>query len=89
MKEANMKLLKQITWAAILSVVSAAAPAIWAQGGAHTMATPGDLKWVDVPSLPPGAKLALIEGPLSEAVPFTFRLRLPADYDPCSLAPGN
>jgi hypothetical protein len=34
----------------------------------------------DVPSLPPGAKLAVIEGPLNEAVPFTFRLQLPANY---------
>ena len=36
--------------------------------------------WVDVPSLPPGAKLAVIEGPLNEAVPFTFRLQFPANY---------
>jgi hypothetical protein len=40
------------------------------------MVTASDLKWVDVPSLPSGAKLAIIEGPLNEAVPFTF----PADY---------
>ena len=44
------------------------------------MVTASDLKWVDVPSLPSGAKLAVIEGPLNEAVPFTFRLRFPADY---------
>lgn len=35
---------------------------------------------VDVPSLPSGAKVAVIEGPLNEAVPFTFRLKFPADY---------
>jgi quercetin dioxygenase-like cupin family protein len=29
---------------------------------------------------PPGAKIAVIEGPPTEAVPFTFRLRFPADY---------
>jgi len=40
------------------------------------MFSPGDLKWSDVSSLPPGAKLA----PLNEAVPFTFRLRFPANY---------
>lgn len=33
-----------------------------------------------MPSLPPGAKIAVIEGPLTEAVPFTFRLKFPADY---------
>jgi hypothetical protein len=40
------------------------------------MFSPGDLKWSDVSSLPPGAKLA----PLNEAVTFTFRLRFPANY---------
>jgi anti-sigma factor ChrR (cupin superfamily) len=33
-----------------------------------------------VPSLPPGAKMAVIEGPPNEAVPFTFRLKFPSDY---------
>ena len=46
----------------------------------HLMVTPADLKWADVPSLPPGAKVAVIEGPMNEAKPFTMRLRLPADY---------
>jgi hypothetical protein len=79
-KGMNMKNLKDIAWAVMFGVVSMGAPSVWAQAGAHTMVTPGDLKWVEVPSLPPGAKLAVIEGPLNEAVPFTFRLRLPADY---------
>jgi anti-sigma factor ChrR (cupin superfamily) len=52
----------------------------WAQAGAHIMVSPNDLKWADVPSLPPGAKIAVIEGPPSEAVPFTVRIKLPADY---------
>jgi len=30
--------------------------------------------------LPPGAKIAVIEGPPTETVPFTFRLRFPVDY---------
>jgi len=75
-----MKILKGILSAAIFGFVSMAAPSVWAQTGAHTMVTPGDLKWADVPSLPPGAKLAVIEGPLNDAVPFTFRLKLPANY---------
>lgn len=75
-----MKNVKDFAWAVIFGLVSMAAPSVWAQAGAHTMVTPGDLKWVDIPSLPPGAKIAVIEGPLNEAVPFTFRLRLPADY---------
>jgi quercetin dioxygenase-like cupin family protein len=52
-----------------------------AQGhGDHVMVIPTDLKWADVPSLPPGAKIAVIEGPMSEAKPFTMRLKLPANY---------
>lgn len=47
----------------------------------HVMVTPDKLKWVDVPSLPAGAKLAVIEGPLNEPVPFTFRLKFPANYE--------
>ena len=46
----------------------------------HVMVKPADLKWADVPSLPPGAKIAVIEGPMNEAVPFTARLKLPANY---------
>jgi hypothetical protein len=49
------------------------------QTPAHLMITSSELKWTDVPSLP-GAKLAVIEGPLNEAVPFTFRIKLPPDY---------
>jgi hypothetical protein len=41
------------------------------QAGAHIMVTPAELKWADVPSLPPGAKIAVI---VAEALPFTFRL---------------
>src|SRR5260370_17596294 len=50
-----------------------------AQDG-HTFVTPSDLKWTDVPALGAGAKIAVIEGPMNEAVPFTFRLKLPADF---------
>ena len=57
------------------------APPIWAGTHAsHVVVTPADLQWGDVPSLPPGAKIAVIEGPLSDPVPFTFRVKLPANY---------
>ena len=32
------------------------------------------------PKRTPGAKVAVIEGPPNEAVPFTFRVKLPADF---------
>lgn len=47
-------------------------------GGAPVMVTPAQLAWTDAPAVAPGAKIAVIEGPLNKAVPFTFRLRLPA-----------
>jgi hypothetical protein len=81
-----MNYSKQIAWALMVGLMSAASSSIWAQSGVHTdgsghkMVTPDDLKWVEVPSLPPGAKLALIEGPLNEPVAFTFRLQFPANY---------
>ena len=71
-----------ITVAAILvALVTLTPTAARAQAhGDHLMVAPADLKWADVPSLPPGAKIAVIEGPMNEAKPFTMRLRLPADY---------
>ena len=46
----------------------------------NSMVSPSELKWVDLPSLPPGAKVAVMEGPMNEAVPFTARIRMPANY---------
>lgn len=65
---------------ALLLVATFAAPLAAAEPAAHTMVTPEQLKWADVPSLPPGAKLAVIEGPLNESTPIVFRLKLPANY---------
>jgi quercetin dioxygenase-like cupin family protein len=48
--------------------------------GAHQMVLPADLKWSHVPSLPPGATIAVIEGQTSEPAPFTIRLKFPKDY---------
>ena len=50
-----------------------------AQHSGHVMFTPDGLQWTDTPALP-GAKVAVIEGPLTEAVPFTFRIKFPANY---------
>lgn len=46
--------------------------------GGHTMLTPSDLQWKDAAGLPPGTKVAVIEGPMNEAVPFTVRIKFPA-----------
>ena len=80
------------TMIALFVVVATACigmPTSWANPGNHTMVTPSDLKWTDVPSLPPGAKISVIEGPMNEAVPFTVRIKLPADYKiPAHSHPG-
>jgi quercetin dioxygenase-like cupin family protein len=52
-----------------------------AAASAHVMVSPGDLQWADAPpSLPAGAKLAVIEGDPSKAGLFTMRLKAPANY---------
>ena len=66
---------------ALLGVLSMPLSALaQSAGGGHIMALPSDLKWTDVPSLPPGAKIATIEGSMSQAGPFTVRLKFPANY---------
>ena len=71
-------------------VVSAClAGTVWAQHASHSIVTPNDLKWVDVPSLPPGAKIAVIEGKMNEPGPITARLKFPANYKvPAHFHPG-
>lgn len=49
-------------------------------GDGHLLLVPDELQWSDVGSMPPGAKIAVVEGDLSESAPFTFRLKLPADF---------
>ena len=45
----------------------------------HIMLDPAELVWKDLPSLP-GVKIAVIEGPLNEAVPIMFRLKFPPNF---------
>lgn len=71
----------------ILATIAATAlPAVAAEqpipyrGQGHVMIDPADLEWSDVASMPPPAQIAVIEGDLAEAEPFTVRLRLPDGY---------
>jgi len=73
-----MRTLSLVVVAMALTLGSFIVPVTWAAG--HVMVEPKDLKWADVPALPPGAKVAVIEGPLDQATPFTMRLKLPANY---------
>ena len=76
-----MKAFPAASAVAMFALGALVSQASWAQGHAdHIMVSPNDLKWADVPSLPPGAKIAVIEGPMNEAQPFTVRLKFPANY---------
>jgi quercetin dioxygenase-like cupin family protein len=71
-----MRLLKLSAVALAFAAASA-----WAQHAVHHQSVrAADLKWAPVPSLPKGAEIAVIEGPMSQAVPFTVRLKFPANY---------
>ena len=63
----------------LLAALVLASGSAWAADGV-TIVNPAELKWADVGSLPPGAKIALIEGQMSDAGPITVRLKLPANY---------
>ncbi|HMG60575.1 MAG TPA: cupin domain-containing protein [Burkholderiales bacterium] len=80
-KEGTMKASQAAFATATFAFFSLVAPVAWAQGHSeHVMVGPKDLTWADVPSLPAGAKIAVIEGPMNEAKPFTVRLKFPANY---------
>ena len=51
----------------------------YAQHADHQTTTPADLKWAPIPAIP-GGQIAVIEGPMDKAgVPFTVRLKFPAN----------
>jgi hypothetical protein len=51
------------------------------QAAEHRYFTPAEFKWTDAPpSLPKGAKVAVLEGDLASPGPFTMRIMLPAGY---------
>lgn len=80
---------KLVSLSMLAAVACVVMQACWADSPDHTMVTPAELSWTDVASLPAGAKLAVIEGPLTEAVPLTFRLKFPPDYSlPAHWHPG-
>lgn len=63
-----------------LSVAAPRAAELPYRGDGHIMLEADQLQWTDIASMAPPAQIAVIEGNLSEEGPFTFRLKLPADY---------
>jgi hypothetical protein len=77
--------MKSVLIAASLALVASAATAQQtAQSGEKShaiVAIPDAIKWVSAPpSLPAGARLAVLEGNPAEPGPFTMRLEMPSDY---------
>lgn len=71
----------------LFSVIIAAAAFVFAAEQSTSTATehrvikPADLKWGDAPpGLPPGGKMALLNGDPTQAGAFTVRLKSPAGY---------
>lgn len=56
-----------------------AAPALAAEPSmeGHISIVPSEVRWADAPSIGLGAKLAVLEGDLKQAAPFTMRIKLP------------
>jgi hypothetical protein len=65
--------------ACCIGSVPASAPVNAQAMSPHIMLSPAELTWTDLPALP-GVKIAVIEGPLNQAVPIMFRLKFPANY---------
>lgn len=66
---------------AVIVVTAAAARPAVAQGPAHPMMTPADLKWGPAPPvLPPGAQVAVLDGDPFKPGFFSMRLKMPDGY---------
>ncbi len=78
----NAKIPSTIAGLSLAIAAGLAAPASETpyRGDGHLMLNANDLEWTEVPSMAEGARIAVIEGDLSKEAPFTFRLKLPADY---------
>ena len=64
-----------------MTFLAAAAFAADMKPADHGVFAPADIKWVDgPPSLPPGAKLAVLEGDPTQEGLFTMRIKAPDGY---------
>jgi len=76
-----MNAFKSVLISAMLAAGLLMGPADWAASQDKTpdfiSVEASKLKWSDAPSVGPGAKIAVLEGDLKAAEPFTFRLKVP------------
>jgi quercetin dioxygenase-like cupin family protein len=76
-EENTMNALKAVAASLALLGTASMTPTILAEEAGLIAATSSTLKWVDAPAVGPGAMMAVIEGDLKAAEPFTLRLKLP------------
>jgi quercetin dioxygenase-like cupin family protein len=90
LKEKTMKTVQAASAATLFAMAALLAPASLAQAPAEiAMSSADELKWADFAALPPGAKVAVIQGPPNEAKPYIVRLKFPANYKvPVHTHPG-
>ena len=78
-----MNTFKSVVVSVMLAAGVLTAPVAWAdshaKGPGFISVEASKLKWSDAPSVGPGAKIAVLEGDLKAAAPFTFRLKIPAN----------
>ena len=66
------------TYLSLVFAAFIAAPVLAAEDHeGHISIVPSEIEWKDAPSIGPGAKLAVLEGDLKQAAPFTMRIKVP------------
>jgi quercetin dioxygenase-like cupin family protein len=80
-KEPTMQAWHVTVLATLFTLTFLVTPPTWAGAhSGHVIVTPADVQWADAPALPPGAQFVVLEGSLSKAAPFIFRVKFPAGY---------
>jgi len=64
-----------------MAILSGGAGRVLAQGHTHVIQTPAEAAWGPAPPIiPPGAQIAVLSGDPTKAVPYSVRLKFPANY---------
>ncbi len=74
---------RAVTLCASLALAALLVPALRAAGEemeGHISIVPSEIVWQESPAIGPGAAVAVLEGDLTQATPFTFRVRMPSDF---------
>ncbi|MFS8980805.1 cupin domain-containing protein [Cupriavidus necator] len=76
----NLRMIEASTACALGALIMTPALAAEPAMEGHISIVPSEVKWTEAPSIGPGAKLAVLEGDLKQAAPFTMRIKLPPNF---------